>query len=178
MWGSHDSEIGELLGLAAAMVPPELQTEDVLDHLDHEEWELVLEMLGEFDGNTWQTPRYWDLLAEAAVQMDLDQAWFRWRCAESIHGLLRVDLLLAHDADPLPVRGQRPTWDLTGNERRVAAVWIERKPRELEAGARATARLRPLVPTAWSHLAKGDVIGLCEPVIGTATIVERVPPRL
>ena len=177
MWGKHDSEIGELLGLAATMVPAEVQTEDVLDYLDHEEWELVLDLLGEFGGITWQTPRYWDLLAEAATQMDLDPAWFHWRCAESIHGLLRVDLLLAHDADPLPVRGQRPIWDLTGNDRRVAAAWIEGKPRELGPGERATARLKPLVPTAWSHLAKGDVIGLCEPVSGTATVIERVPPR-
>lgn len=176
MLGRHDSELGELLQLAAGLVPAEIQNQDVLDHLDHEEWELVLDLLGEFDGNTWQTPRYWALLAEAAVQLDADEAWFQWRCVESIQGLLRIDLVLAHDAEPLPARGERPIWDLTGAER-AAALWIESKP-ELNPGERATARLRPFVPTGWAHLGRGDVIGLCGRSPGTATIIEKVPPRL
>lgn len=162
--------------MAAGLVPAELQSEDVLDFLEHQEWELVLDLLGEFGGNTWQPPRYWALLAEAATQMDSDAAWFQWRCVESIQGLLRVDLVLAHDAEPLPARGQRPMWDLTGTER-VAALWIETKPL-LGPGERATARLRPFVPPAWAHLAKGDVITLLGGSPGTATIIEKVPPRL
>ncbi|MFI6101936.1 hypothetical protein ACIA8G_40840 [Lentzea sp. NPDC051213] len=176
MWGRHDSEIGELLRCAAGLVPAEVQSEDVLDHLDHEEWELVLDLLGEFGGNTWQTPRFWALLAEAAIQMDLDHAWFQWRCVESIQGLLRVELVLAHDAEPLPARGQRPTWDLTGNDRRLAALWIETKP-VLGPGERATARLRPFVPPAWAHLGRGDVITLLGGSAGKAKIIEKVPAR-
>ncbi|MDX8036845.1 hypothetical protein SK803_42185 [Lentzea sp. BCCO 10_0856] len=174
--GRHDREIGELLRFAAGMVPAEVQSEDVLDHLDHEEWELVLELLGEFDGNTWQTPRYWALLAEAATQMDVDGAWFQWRCVESIQGVLRVELVLELDAEPLQARGERPAWDVTGNHRRVAALWIESKP-VLGPGERATARLRPFVPPAWTHLIRGDLITLLGSSPGTAKIIEKVPPR-
>jgi hypothetical protein len=174
--GRHDREIGELLRFAAGMVPAEVQSEDVLDHLDHEEWELVLELLGEFDGNTWQTPRYWALLAEAAVQMDVDGSWFQWRCVESIQGVLRVELVLGLDAEPLQARGERPTWDVTGKYQRVAALWIESKP-VLGPGERATARLRPFVPPAWAHLIRGDVITLQGSSPGTAKIIEKVPPR-
>lgn len=176
MLGRHDDEVGELLELAVGLVPVDVRSEDVLDHLDHQEWELVLDLLGDFGGNTWQTPRYWALLTEAAIQMDGDAAWFQWRCVESIQGLLRVELLLAYDAEPLPARGQRPMWDLTGDERRVAGLWIESKP-VLGPGERATARLRPFVPPAWAHLAKGDVIGLLGRSPGTATIIEKVPAR-
>jgi hypothetical protein len=174
--GRHDAEIGELLRFAAALVPADVQSDDVLDHLDHEEWELVLDLLGEYGGNTWQTPRYWALLAEAAIQMDADEAWFQWRCVESIQGLWRVELTLAVDAEPLRARGERPTWDLTGNDRRLAALWIESKP-TLGPGERATARLRPFVPPAWAHLGKGDVITLQGSSPGTAKIIEKVPPR-
>lgn len=176
MLGRHDSEIGELLRLAAGLVPADLRTEDVLDYLDHEEWELVLDLLGEFDGHTWQTPRFWALLAEAATQLARDADWFQWRCVETIQGLLRVDLVLANHAEPLKARGERPMWDLTGTER-VAALWIESKP-VLGAGERATARLRPFVPPAWAHLAKGDRITLLGASPGVATIIERVLPQL
>ncbi|MEU7475238.1 hypothetical protein AB0A63_04590 [Lentzea sp. NPDC042327] len=175
MLGRHDHEVGELLRLAAAQVPADVRSEDLLDYLDHEEWDLVLDLLGDHPGNTWQTPRFWALLAEAATELDQDEAWFQWRCVESIQGLLRVQLTLAHDAEPLEARNQRPTWDLTGDER-VAALWIESKP-TLYAGERATARLRPFVPTAWAHLAKGDRISLLGRSPGTATVIEKVPPR-
>jgi hypothetical protein len=158
------------------MVPAEVQSEDVLDHLDHEEWELVLDLLGEFDGHTWQTPRYWALLAEAAVQLDADGDWFQWRCVESIQGVLRVELVLGRDAEPLRARGERPLWDVTGRHQRLAALWIETKP-VLGPGERATARLRPFVPPAWAHLIRGDMITLLGSSPGRATIIERVPPR-
>ena len=132
---------------AAGMAPGEVQSADLLDYLELEEWELVLQLLGEFDGHTWQTPRYWALLTEAAIQMDQDAAWFQWRCVESIQGVLRVELVLGLDAEPLPARGERPTWDVTGKYERVAALWIESKP-VLGPGERATARLRPFVPPA------------------------------
>lgn len=176
MLGRHDSEIGELLRFAAAMVPPEVQSADLPDYLDLEEWELVLQLLGDFDGHTWQTPRYWALLAEAATQMDQDEAWFQWRCVESIQGLLRVELVLDVDAEPLQARGERPMWDVTGTHQRVAALWIESKP-VLGPGERATARLRPFVPPAWAHLIRGDTIALLGSSPGTAKIIEKVPPR-
>ncbi len=176
MLGSHDRELGELLRLAVSLVPAEVRSADVLEYVELEEWELVLDLLGEFDGNTWQTPRYWALLAEAAIQMDADEAWYQWRCVESIQGLWRVELTLALDAEPLQARGERPLWDLTGNDRRLAALWIESKP-VLGPGERATARLRPFVPPAWSHLGKGDVIALQGRSPGTAKIIQKVPPR-
>ena len=174
--GRHDSEIGELLRFAASLVPAEVQNSDLLDYLDLEEWELVLTLLGDFDGHTWQTPRYWALLAEAATQMDQDETWFQWRCVESIQGLLRVELTLSVDAEPLQARGERPMWDVTGKHQRVAALWIESKP-VLGPGERATARLRPFVPPAWAHLIRGDTIALLGSSPGTAKIIEKVPPR-
>ncbi|ANZ36725.1 hypothetical protein BBK82_12245 [Lentzea guizhouensis] len=171
----HDHEIGELLRLAAAQLPPDIPSDEVQDYLDHEEYDLVLDLLSDHPGNTWQTPRFWALLTEAAIQLDHDPSWPQWRCVESIQGLLRVQLTLAHSADPLNARNERPTWDLTG-ETRVAALWIESKP-TLHAGERATARLRPFVPPAWAHLAKGDQITLLGPSPGTARVIEKVPPR-
>ena len=158
------------------MAPSEVRSSDLLDYLELEEWELVLQLLGEFDGHTWQTPRYWALLTEAATQMDQDEAWFQWRCVESIQGVLRVELVLGLDAEPLQARGERPTWDVTGRYQRVAALWIESKP-VLGPGERATARLRPFVPPAWAHLIRGDVIALQGSSPGIATIIEKVPPR-
>ncbi|WP_157529667.1 hypothetical protein [Nocardia sp. NRRL S-836] len=171
----HDHEIGELLRLAAAQIPADIRTEDLHDYLDHHEWELVLDLLGDHPGTTWQTPRFWALLTEAALQLGQDETWFHWRCVESIQGLLRVELTLANNAEPLQARGERPTWDLTGDHR-IAALWIESKP-VLHAGERAKARLRPFVPPAWAHLAKGDVIALTGSSPGTATIIEKTPPR-
>ncbi|GLY52143.1 hypothetical protein [Lentzea sp. NBRC 102530] len=177
MLGRHDSEIGELLRYAVSLVPPEVRGDELPDYLDLEEWDLVLQLLGDFDGHTWQTPRYWALLAEAATQMDQDEAWFQWRCVESIQGLIRVELTLAVDAEPLRARGERPLWDVTGKTQRVAALWIESKP-VLGPGERATARLRPFVPPAWAHLIRGDMITLHGTSPGTARIIEKVPPRL
>ncbi|HEX8865959.1 MAG TPA: hypothetical protein VF821_09925 [Lentzea sp.] len=177
-------EVEEVLCLALAQVPPgarsdaELTRVDVEEYLDHAEWELALDVLGDFEGITWQTPRYWDLLAGAAVQMDLDPAWFDWRRGESIHGLLRAELRLDEAAEAVPATGTRPVWDLSGGERKVAAMWVESKP-VLEPGGRATVRLRPLMPSAWTHLVRGDRITYLQSggPVGTARIVEKVPPR-
>lgn len=177
-------EVEEVLSLAAAQVPPGARSEagltrvDVEEYVEHTEWELALEVLGDFEGITWQTPRYWDLLAGAAVQMDLDPEWFHWRRGESIHGLLRAELRLDEAAQAVPAQGLRPVWDLSGGERKIAAIWVESKP-VLEPGGRATVRLQPLMPSAWAHLVRGDQITFQqdgEPM-GTAKIVEKVPPR-
>ncbi|MEV6244107.1 hypothetical protein [Lentzea sp. NPDC051838] len=180
----HDlAEVEEVLALAAAQVPPGACSDagltgfDVEEYLEHTEWELALDVLGDFEGITWQTPRYWDLLAGAAVQMDLDPAWFHWRRGESIHGLLRAELTLDPAAEGVRFQGTRPVWDLSGGERRVAAMWVEKQT--LEPGERATVRLRPLLPSAWTHLARGDLITYQQfgESMGTAKIVEKVPPR-
>ncbi len=177
-------EVSDVLALVVAEVPPGERSEagltriDVEEYLEHAEWELALDVLGDFEGITWQTPRYWDLLAGAAVQMDLDPAWFYWRARETIHGLLRAELTLDEEAVAVPAQGMRPVWDLSGGERKVAAMWAESKP-VLEPGDRATVRLRPLMPSAWAHLVRGDQITFLqngEPA-GAARIVEKVPPR-
>ena len=177
-------EVSDVLTLAVAEVPPGARSDagltriDIEEYVELAEWELALEVLGDFEGITWQTPRYWDLLAGAAVQMDLDPAWFYWRARESIHGLLRAELTLDEAAEAVPAQGSRPVWDLSGGERKVAAMWVESKP-VLEPGTRATVRLRPLMPSAWTHLVRGDRITFQqfgEPM-GTAKIVEKVPPR-
>jgi hypothetical protein len=177
-------EVEEVLGLALAQVPPGARSEadltrlDIEEYLDHAEWELALDVLGGFEGITWQTARYWDLLAGVAAQLDLDPAWFDWRRGESIHGLLRAELRLDAAAEAVAAQGTLPVWDLSGGERRVAAMWVESKP-VLEPGRRATVRLRPLMPSAWTHLIRGDQITYQqggEPR-GTARIVEKVPPR-
>lgn len=177
-------EVEDVLRLAVAEVPPGARSEagltriDVQEYVEHAEWELALDILGDFEGITWQTPRYWDLLAGAAVQMEIDPAWFHWRRGEAIHGLLRAELALHEAAEDVAARGTRPVWDLSGGERKVAAMWVESKP-VLEPGNTATVRLRPLMPSAWTHLVRGDQITFQqygEPR-GTAKIVEKVPPR-
>ena len=183
VWQSDD-EIEDVLRLAAADVPPGARSEtgltrvDVEEYVEHTEWELALDVLGDFEGITWQTPRYWDLLAGAAVQMEIDPAWFHWRRGEAIHGLLRAELTLEEAADDVPAQGARPVWDLSGGERKVAAMWVESKP-VLEPGGTATVRLRPLMPSAWTHLVRGDQITFQQygRPMGTAKIVEKVPPR-
>src|SRR5687767_12000011 len=64
----------------------------------------------------------------AAVQMEIDPAWFHWRRGEAIHGLLRAELALHDAAEDVAARGTRPVWDLSGGERKVAAMWVEWKP--------------------------------------------------
>lgn len=179
-----DDEVSDVLLLAAADVPPGARSGtgqtrvDVEEYVEHTEWELALDVLGDFEGITWQTPRYWDLLAGAAVQLEIDPAWFHWRRGESIHGLLRVELTLDEAAEDVAAQGTRAVWDLSGGERKVAAIWVESRP-VLKSGATATVRLRPLMPSAWVHLVRGDRIAFLQygEVVGMARIVEKVPAR-
>jgi len=161
---------------AAALVPAEARNDagcsvsDVLEYLDHNEFEVALGLLEDFDGISWQTPEFWDLMIEAAQRMRLDTTWLLWRGRETRQGLLRVDLELAHDAAAVAT-GSR-LWDLGDGVPRPAALSIESMP-ELAPGGRATARLLPDAPEAW-HLAPGDVITMYEQrsVAGMATVVE------
>jgi hypothetical protein len=95
--------VPELLRQAIALIPSDARTDGALSVADaddyltqHNEWELALDVMADFDGLTWQSVRYWDLLAEAAQQMRLDRAaaWCHWRGYETRHGIIRADLQL------------------------------------------------------------------------------------
>jgi hypothetical protein len=165
---------------------------DVNEYLDHDEWEVALDILVEL-GDAYRTETaYWDLLAEAARMMWLSRTerWCHWRRSEVVHGVVRVDLHLV-DPDvaggrrtPIPGDGRlRPLWDIgdvtaAGEpDLYVARLWVEAQP-DLRPGGRAVVRLAPLSPQRWRRLAAGDVITMHEqrPVVGTATIVESVLP--
>jgi hypothetical protein len=171
----------ELLRQALALVPPDARGDsgataaDVREQLDQDEWNFALDLLSDFDGIAWQTPEYWRLLEAAAKELHLPHKWFTWRAGETEQGLvIRADLrLVPSTRNPIPAEGVlRPLWNVSG-EFRVAMMWVESKP-ELEAGGRATIRLRALTPESWRHLLPGDVITMHEgrPVAGTATVIE------
>ena len=171
----------ELLRRAAALVPADARSaagytaEDVLTWLADDEWELALEVLGDFPGIGWQSSEYWKLLAAAAQELYLPAKWFHWREAETRQGLLRADLqLVPGPRAAIPAAGVlRPLWDVGGGDLRVAVMWVESKP-ELEAGGRATVRLLAMSPEGWRHLVPGSVLTMHEgrPVAGTATVIE------
>ena len=67
-------EIADVLRLAIAEMPMDARNAAGVTRADIEQdvahdskWWDVLEALGEVESATWQTPRYWDLLAEVAV---------------------------------------------------------------------------------------------------------------
>jgi hypothetical protein len=57
-------------------------------------------------------------------------------------------------------------------------LWVELVQR-LGPGETADVRPAPLCSEQWTHLKCGDVITMYEarPVVGTATVIEVVPPR-
>ncbi|MFG3708521.1 hypothetical protein ACGF7U_27850 [Micromonospora sp. NPDC047670] len=191
-------DVPELLRRAACHVPAVATDEagatvaDANEYLDHDEWEVALDILVEL-GDAYRTETaYWDLLAEAARLMWLSQTerWCHWRRFEVVHGMVRADLQLV-DPDvaggrrtPIPGDGRlRPLWDIgdvtaAGEpDLYVARLWVEAQP-DLRPGGRAVVRLAPLSPQRWRRLAAGDVITMHEqrPVAGTATVVESVLP--
>ncbi|SFR15238.1 hypothetical protein SAMN04488564_10497 [Lentzea waywayandensis] len=172
--------MSELLRRAAALIPGDARSDagctsaDVLDYLDHNEPEVAHGVLEDFDGIAWQTDEFWDLLVESAQQMRLSTEWIAWRKEETRHGLLRAELDLAAEADPIPAGVRRGTrWDLGDGVLRLAAMRIESMP-VLEPGRTAVVRLRPAEP--WQHLSVGAVIALHEsqPMVGVATVIELV----
>ncbi|MCP2262520.1 hypothetical protein LX15_006260 [Streptoalloteichus tenebrarius] len=185
-------DVSGLLRRAAALVSPDARSDagacsnDAVDYLNHSEWELALDILTDFDGLTWHTVEYWDLLATAAGHMsrEHDAAWCRWRASETRHGVIRVDLQLADPGtsgrrSPIPGAGVlRPMWAFSATPgpdtpRHIARMWVEFLP-ALPPGGRASVRLLPLAPESWAHLAPGDVITMyeAEPVSGVATIIQ------
>ncbi|MCQ4041923.1 hypothetical protein ACFOSC_31680 [Streptantibioticus rubrisoli] len=79
----------------------------------------------------------------------------------------------------------RPLWDIGSRtadgqrELNIAALWVEFAP-QLGPGQTADVRLAPLHPEHWRHLKTGDVITMHEgrPAVGTATVIEVLPPRI
>jgi hypothetical protein len=166
---------------------------DVREYLDHNEWEIALDILVELGEDFATTTPWWDLLIDAAQQMRLGRttAWCQWRRSETSHGIIRADLQLLATAEggrgtPIPGDGKlRPLWDLghltPAGERdfRIAFIWVEYAP-ELAPGTTGPVRLLPLDPAPWQQLRPGDAITMHErrPVTGTATILQVTPPQV
>jgi hypothetical protein len=189
--------VRELLRRAAALIPDDARSDagvsaaEVRDYLDHDECEIALGILQDFDGLAWQTVAYWDCLTASAELMWLadDARWCGWRRSETRQGIIRADLqLVSPEAGgrhtPIPGAGVlRPMWALGPSADgdvtlHIAFLWVESVP-ELPAGGRAPVRLLPLTPENWSHVALGEVITMHErqPVAGTATITQVLFPQ-
>jgi hypothetical protein len=192
-------DVPKLLEAASLLVPDEIATEnditvnDVWDYLTHDEWEVALDLLEEL-GDVHPLPlSFWETLATAAEQMQLENsaAWCHWRCYETRNGIIRADLTLRPAAEArrqTPISGGgvlRPMWSI-GNRTligepalNIARLWVEFTPR-LEPGGRATIRLAPLDPSQWRHLQPGQVITMHEDrtVAGTAVVLEVQPPTV
>ncbi|GIH08467.1 hypothetical protein Rhe02_65340 [Rhizocola hellebori] len=190
-------DVSELLAQAASMVPPAAANEagltvaDAYEYLDHNEWEIALDILADLEG--WPAPvQWWDLLVEAAELMCLTESahWCRWARWESANGIIRAELRLLPAEEggrrtAIPGKGVlRPLWDIgrrtaAGNpDLRVARIWVEYAA-ELAPGAIGTVRLAPLGPEAWCDLQPGQTITMHEgtPAVGTATIIETPATR-
>ncbi|MEU8184990.1 hypothetical protein AB0B85_14385 [Micromonospora sp. NPDC049044] len=186
-------DVAELLRRAAAMVPADVVNEagvtvvDVREYLDHDEWEIALDLLADLHTG-WRPPTaWWDLLIDSAELMWLPDAaaWCHWARWESIHGTVRAELRLLSATEggrrtPIPGKGiLRPLWNLgrctaAGDpDLLVARVWVESAP-ALPPGATGSVRLGPLSPALWRHLQPGMTITMYEgrPAVGTATIIE------
>lgn len=165
---------------------------DVREDIGRQEWEMVLSVLIEIGDVHPVSVDFWELLAEAARQMMLDRSgrWCEWRGWELQHGTVRATLSLVGAQEgrrrtAFSGDGRlRPMWDVgnrnAGGERElsIARLWVE-YAQELGPGETADVRLAPLSPEQWRHLKCGDVITMYEarPVVGTATVIEVLPPR-
>jgi hypothetical protein len=190
-------DVPELLERAAVMVPLGVTSDagaavaDVREYLDHNEWEVAVDLLAELDEGWPVTTGWWDLLIEAAEQMWLPNAaaWYHWRRWETLRGCIRAELRLVPAAEggrrtSVPGQGVlRPLWDIglrtaAGSpDLQVARIWVEHMP-ELAAGGSGMIRLAPLTPASWRGLRPGHTITMHErrPVAGTAAIIETTKP--
>lgn len=165
---------------------------DAVEYLDHNEYEIALDVLTELGDAYAAETSFWNLLAAAAAEMSLNRtkAWCHWRAAEARHGIIRADLQLFSPAQPgarrtaIPGDGiLRPLWNIglvmpEGHpDLRIARIWVERAP-QLDPGARGPIRLAPLSPEGWRHLKPGSQITMHEqvPPAGTATITQATFP--
>ncbi|WP_433859738.1 hypothetical protein [Streptomyces kronopolitis] len=165
--------------------------EDVREDIARQEWDMALDLLIEIADVHPVSTSLWEILAEAARQMMVDRSrrWCQWRNWEVQHGIVRATLtLLGTDEGgrqgPFSGNGQlRPLWDIgnrtSDGERdlNIALVWVE-FAQELGPGETADVRLAPQSPEQWRNLEPGDVITMHEgrPVVGTATVIEVLPP--
>jgi hypothetical protein len=191
-------DIRDPLRQAADMVPRSATSEarttvvDAIDYLDHNEYEIALDILTELGDAYAAETSFWTLLADAAAEMNLHRTkgWCHWRAAETLHGIIRADLQLISPAQPgarkTPIPGDgilRPLWNIglvmpEGHpDLHVARIWVERAP-QLEPGGCGPIRLAPLSPAGWRHLQPGDQITMHEqaPPAGTATITQATFP--
>lgn len=187
-------DVPELLYRAACQVPVVVTGEagttvvDANEYLDHDEWEVALDILVELGDAYRSEVAFWDLLAEAARVMwfSRTERWCHWRRFEVVHGVVRAEVQLVGSdvagGRRVPILGDgrfRPLWDIgdvTGAgepDLYVARLWVEAQP-DLQPGGSAVVRLAPLSPQRWRRLVPGDVITMHEqrPVAGTATIIE------
>ncbi|MFI5851544.1 hypothetical protein ACIA7R_27555 [Micromonospora chalcea] len=176
-----------------AMVPADVVNEagvtvvDVREYLDHDEWEVALDLLADLDTG-WRPPTaWWDRLIDSAEMMGLSDAaarcrWGRW---ESIHRTVRAELRLPSPAEggrqtPVPGKGiLRPLWDIG---RRTAAgrpgfargTHLGGVSAGVAAGRHRVGPPWPAVPSLWRYLQPGMTISMHEgrPTLGTATITE------
>ncbi|MFC8614830.1 hypothetical protein ACFT9M_00210 [Micromonospora purpureochromogenes] len=191
-------DVLELLRRAAGHVPVGATGEagttvaDANEYLDHDEWEVALDILVELGDAYASESAYWDLLAQAArlLWLSRTERWCHWRRAEVARGLIRVDLQLVDPGvlgarrTPIPGEGHsRPLWNIgdvtaAGHaDLYVARIWVESQP-DLQPGGRGVVRLAPLSPQRWQRLSAGDVITMHEqrPVAGIATVIQAVFP--
>ncbi|MFI8850194.1 hypothetical protein ACIGW3_08390 [Streptomyces sp. NPDC053499] len=191
-------DVPKLLEAASLLVPEEIATEndimvrDVWECLRDDEWDTALGLLEEL-GDVEPLPlSFWETLATAAEQMQLERsaAWCHWRSNETRNGIIRADLTLRPASE---ARRQtsfdgagvlRPMWNV-GNRTpsgepglNIARLWVEFIP-FLEPGGRSSVRLAPLDPLQWQHLRPGQVITMHEDrsVAGTAVILEIHRPQ-
>ncbi|MFE9722652.1 hypothetical protein ACFYQ5_03360 [Streptomyces sp. NPDC005794] len=186
-------DVSQLLEAAALLTPEENATanditvDDVWEYLTHDEWEVALGLLEELGDVQPLPPGFWETLAAAAEQMQLETsaAWCHWRCYEARNGVIRADLTLRPAAEArrqTPITGAgvlRPMWDIghrapSGEPALdIARLWVECTP-FLEPGGRAPVRLAPLDASQWRHLRQGQVITMHEDrsVAGTAVVLE------
>ncbi|MBV7652608.1 hypothetical protein ABZ649_05090 [Streptomyces albidoflavus] len=194
----HMDDAFTLLRQAVDLLPEDAVAEngvtvgDVREDIARQEWEMVLDLLIEIADVHPVSTSFWEILAEAARQMMLDHSrrWCQWRGWEVQHGTVRATLtLLGTDEGgrqgAFSGDGQlRPLWDIgnrtSDGERdlNIALVWVE-FAQELGPGETADVRLAPLSPEQWRNLKPGDVITMHEgrPAVGTATVIEVLPPR-
>ena len=122
-------EVAEILARAVEMVPvaavndPGSPVSDAREYLDHNAWELALDLLADLADGWQPTASWWDLLIKAADLMWLTDtaAWCHWRRWESIHGIIRAELRLLAPAEggrtnAIPGHGiLRPLWNIGRN---------------------------------------------------------------
>ncbi len=134
------------------MVPADVVNEagvtvvDVREYPDHDEWEVALDLLADFDTG-WRPPTaWWDRLINSAEMLGLSDAaaWCRWGRWESIHRTVRAELRRASSDRCGISAGARRRGD---PDLLVARIWVE-SALALPPAATGSVRLGPLSPAS------------------------------